>query len=648
MFRFFSFSVTSIDFITKVNWPAISIKRTATKPSLVYSCNPSFYSHRVSLTKEEERHRNDLFISSDVIDDMIDHIEENSEENSSQSRSKRSHKKSRKKNSHDSKHSKKNEAVDDNTKSVTEEQLGALSVDAAKKTPKKHRKRKSSKSLSTDTVTTTTEGGPTPCDTTSGGPSKVPAAAAKDTEGDAKDIALSLATIANGDNVKIDKKVNRLKRMKKKILTESNTSSLLIKKPKAVAVVSKESKVSAPDDSSQQKITIAFSQNSGKLASTKSKWDTSSDEEDSARKGAISYRFSEESDPEQSSAATKKIKDLSAADAGSGNQQSKPKSVPFGKMQPGGMLKTIEMHNPLPDLKPSVPIAHPNPGPDGAVARSKTRSRTRSRSARSRSRSGSYSSSDDSFRRSRRRRKHDRRRRSYSRSTSRSRSRSYSSSRSRSRSYSRSYSRSTSRSRSRYRTYSRSSSSSYTSRSYSSRSRSRSPRYTRAVQPKYNNTRAYNLGKRKKFNKKKNQFKNQQNQQPHQNPNIQKQLETGRAKAEETVMRLKKQKEEQEGLQKRAMESIAKAASSAGIPMPTTGAPSSSTPNTSTKSNSPPNSMLNGECRSLCLLWLIVNSCVGNCIALRIFPIWNYVWCIQSRFRKFVKGGLRFNFSFII
>lgn len=38
-------------------------------------------------------------------------------------------------------------------------------------------------------------------------------------------------------------------------------------------------------------------------------------------------------------------------------------------------------------------------------------------------------------------------------------------------------------------------------------------------------------------------------------------------------MRLKKQKEEQQDLQKRAMASIAAAASSAGIPMPTTTAP---------------------------------------------------------------------------
>lgn len=45
-------------------------------------------------------------------------------------------------------------------------------------------------------------------------------------------------------------------------------------------------------------------------------------------------------------------------------------------------------------------------------------------------------------------------------------------------------------------------------------------------------------------------------------------------KAEETVMRLKKQKEQQQDLQKRAMESIAKAASSAGIPLPSTTGPS--------------------------------------------------------------------------
>lgn len=56
----------------------------------------------------------------------------------------------------------------------------------------------------------------------------------------------------------------------------------------------------------------------------------------------------------------------------------------------------------------------------------------------------------------------------------------------------------------------------------------------------------------------------------HQNPNIQKQLETGRMKAEETVMRLKKQKEEQEDRQKRTMENIVRAASKKGISLNTT------------------------------------------------------------------------------
>ncbi|XP_067946238.1 G patch domain-containing protein 8-like isoform X2 [Watersipora subatra] len=386
------------------------------------------------------------------------------------------------------------------------------------------------------------------------------AATTKAVDINAKDVLPSFSSIANGENVKVEKKVKKLKHLKKKILNEHPGNSAAVKKPK---IIQPECVV---DETSQQRIKIAFNQNSGKL-STKSKWDTSSDEEGSSRKGAISYRFSDESDTQPSIEPKKKIQD-----ALSQKPPAKSKQMPFGRMQPGGILQSIEIHNPLPDMKPAVPIAHPNPGPDGAGVKSPSKSKSRSRS-RTRSRSRSYSySTDGSYHRSHRRKRHSKRRkRSYSRSYSRSRSRSYSSSRSRS--YSRSYSRSTSRSHSRYRSYSRSSYSSYSSRSYSSRSRSRSPRYTRAVQPKYNNTRAYNLGKRKKFNKKKNQYKNQQNQ-IHQNPNIQKQLETGRMKAEETVMRLKKQKEQQEDLQKRALESIAKAASSAGIPLPSSTATS--------------------------------------------------------------------------
>lgn len=569
----FSCPVISIDGKTKLDWPVTAVKQTSTLPPLSFSCNPSFYHHSLSLSKEDERHRTDLFIISDILDEIIDVLEYSPKPKHMKHKSKSKSKKKKHKEKQDA--AAKQNAVES---TVGTKNVQAQSSKLKKKKSKKRQKtpkstRQTSQEVDLQQTAAVIEVEPTKSIGT-------------------PEVNKSLSP-ANGESLKVEKRVKRLKRLKKKVLSSTTDEALApspVKKAKPAVTATKDG-----GDSNQQRITIAFNQPSGKLSTTKSKWDTSSDEEGPSRKGAISYRFSEESENENP------VKPDSAKTNSTGS-----KGLPFGKMQPGGMLKTIEINNPLPDLKPSVPIAHPNPGPDTRATKSRSRSRTRSRS-RSRTRSRSYSySSDDSYYRSRKGRKRGRRhRRSYSRSYSRSRSRSYSSSRSRSRSYSRSYSRSTSRSRSRYRSYSRSSYSTYSSASYSSRSRSRSPRYTRAVQPKYNNTRAYKLGKRKKFNKKKNQYKNQQNQQAHQNPNIQKQLETGRAKAEETVMRLKKQKEEQQDLQKRAMASIAAAASSAGIPLPkSTAQPTAPSTAVSTAS---PNATTTGK------LWLT-------------FTVWNGVF----------------------
>lgn len=574
-FQFCSFTVTSIDLTTKLKWPAHAVKYTSTKPSLSYSSEPSFYSHNINLSKEQEKRRKDLFVICDLLDEMIDYV-------GCREKKGRSKKKSKRK-----------------SKAKNEAGSSGLSVPSKKKKKKSKKDRKprlSSESHGTENLSQAVEA-------SSSGLANKPIASSKEVETTAKEVEPAFSTLANGDNIKVEKQVKRLKRMKKKLMSgtsEHPTGPSPIKKSKSASAQEVKH-----EETNQQKIKIAFSQNSGKL-SAKSKWDTSSDEEVTSRKGAISYRFSDESDTQ---VARKKMNESVVP-------KQKLKQTTFGKMQPGGILQTIEIHNPLPDMKPAVPLAHPNPGPD-VVAKSVSRSRSRSRSSRSRSRSRSYSYSTDGSYHRRRRRGGKRSRRSYSRSISRSRSRSYSSSRSRSRSYSRSHSRSSSRSRSRYRSYSRSSYSSYSSRSYSSRSRTRSPRYTRAVQPKYNNTRAYNLGKRKKFNKKKNQFKNQQNQQ-HQNPAILKVLETGRMKAEETVMRLKKQKEEQEDLKKRTMESIAKAASSAGIPLPTTtaAASSSTSANSSTATGTKAQANNIGELLSVtCINLLLCRDTTISCIA---------------------------------
>lgn len=584
------FSVKSIDLVSKLKWPVSSVRYTAASPVISFSCNPSFYEHDINLSKEAEKHRNNLFIISDVLDEIIDLVEYTAKHKSRKRKGRQSVKSCASK-------KKQNKApiIPNMEASKAKTPEGDVSIgdtvisdrkpqsSGKKSRRRKHHKRKSSTSVHEQPSVSTEAADVTPNSTKA--PSKTPTKTpTKDPElpTTAKTALLSPSAISN-ENSKVDKQVKRLKKLKKKVMSGSGNDHPVVpgpspvkkSKPPGVSGKSASGAAAAVSEQSQAKIKIAFSQNSGKLSSTtKSKWDSSSDEEGSSRKGAISYRFSEESDSEK-------------ADEKPTPKKKAPATNPFGKMQSGGMLKTIEMHNPLPDAKPAVPLAHPNPGPDRTSSHSRSRSRSRSNSkSRSRSRSSSYSS-DDSYYRSRRRRR-TKRRRSYSKSYSRSRSRSYSSSRSRSRSYSRSYSRSSSRSRSRYRSYSRSSYSSYTSRSYSSRSRSRSPRYTRAVQPKYNNTRAYNLGKRKKF-KKKNQFKNQNQQNPHQNPNIQKQLETGRAKAEETVMRLKKQKEEQQDLQKRAMASIAAAASSAGISLPTTSTPTTAVATMKTNGASPTN-----------------------------------------------------------
>lgn len=583
---YFSFTVTSIDRRTQFQWPETAVKYTETKPALSYSCNPSFYQHNITLSKDEESRRTDLFIISDLLDDIVDVIEYKEKKSHTSSKKRKGTTKSKK-----SKRRKK----DRRSKEGKVETEGVTAITSGLATAPKKKKSKDSKrryktavsSVPTSQVSCTDSKESTSkpsqhsvdrriSESTSEQPlpsTSKEADALNEQGGVKKELILSPV---NGENVKVEKHVKRMKRLKKKVMASTNNISagLSGKKPKSItAGLIKEEKGSGEPNQQKEKIKIAFSQQNSKLASAKSKWDTSSDEEGSSRKGAISYRFSEGS-------GTENVDEKKAVPALM-KEEPQRKTAPFGKMQPGGMLKTIEMNNPLPDPKPAVPLAHPNPGPDGGAmaARSRTRSRTRSHSrSRSRSRSASYSS-DGSHHRGRRSKRRHRRRRSYSRSYSRSRSRSYSSSRSRSRSYSRSYSRSTSRSRSRFRSYSRSSYSSDYSRSSSSRSRSRSPRYTRAVQPKYNNTRAYNLGKRKKY-KKKNQFKNQQNQQPHQNPAMQKILESGRAKAEETVMRLKKQKEEQQDMMKRAKDAIAAAASSAGITNPTTTAATVTAANT--------------------------------------------------------------------
>jgi len=81
-----------------------------------------------------------------------------------------------------------------------------------------------------------------------------------------------------------------------------------VKKSKPPGVSGKSASGAAVSEQSQAKIKIAFSQNSGKLSSTtKSKWDSSSDEEGSSRKGAISYRFSEESDSEKADEKPRKL-----------------------------------------------------------------------------------------------------------------------------------------------------------------------------------------------------------------------------------------------------------------------------------------------------------------------------------------------------